>query len=67
MLKLDRPLVFFDLETTGVSVAQDKIVQMAAIKLWPDGRGRRILSGWLILDVLFLRIRPLCMELKMKM
>lgn len=38
MLKLERPLVFFDLETTGVSVAQDRIVQMAAIKVWPDGK-----------------------------
>ena len=36
-LNLTRPLVFFDLETTGTSVTKDKIVQIAAIKVHPDG------------------------------
>lgn len=35
---LTRPLVVFDLETTGVSVYTDRIVQFAAVKLHPDGR-----------------------------
>lgn len=36
-LNLKRPLVFFDLETTGVSTTADKIVEICAIKLNPDG------------------------------
>ena len=37
MLELKRPLVFFDLETTGVDPATDRIVEMGFIKLMPDG------------------------------
>ncbi len=36
-LQLTRPLVFFDLETTGTTVGVDRIVELAVIKLWPDG------------------------------
>ena len=36
-LKLERPLAFFDLETTGVKVGTDRIVQIAIVKLMPDG------------------------------
>lgn len=36
-LKLDRPLVFLDLEATGLHVIKDRIVQIALIKLTPDG------------------------------
>ena len=36
-LHLKRPLVFFDLETTGTKVGADRIVEMAMIKLMPDG------------------------------
>lgn len=32
-----RPIVFFDLETTGVKISFDRIVQIAAIKIFPDG------------------------------
>ena len=32
-----KPIVFFDLETTGVSITQDRIVQIGAIKVNPDG------------------------------
>ena len=38
MIKLTRPLVFFDLETTGVSKTKDRIVEIAIAKLWPDGK-----------------------------
>lgn len=37
-LKLNRPLVFFDLETTGTDVLKDRIVEMSFIKLFPDGK-----------------------------
>ena len=33
MLKLIKPIVFFDLETTGTSVQQDRIVQIAVLKI----------------------------------
>lgn len=36
MLNLTKPLAFFDLETTGVNVAQDRIVEISVIKLNPD-------------------------------
>lgn len=36
-LNLTRPLVIFDLETTGTDVAKDRIVEIAAIKIMPDG------------------------------
>ena len=35
--ELDRPLVFFDLETTGLDVKNDRIVEFALIKLTPQG------------------------------
>ena len=36
-LKLTRPLCFFDLETTGVNVTKDRIIEIAVLKLHPDG------------------------------
>lgn len=36
-LRLCRPLAFFDLETTGTDVGQDRIVEIAVLKLLPDG------------------------------
>ena len=37
LLKLDRPIVFFDIESTGVLPHRDRIVEIAFIKLLPDG------------------------------
>lgn len=37
-LNLKKPLAFFDLETTGVNVASDRIVEIAILKVLPDGR-----------------------------
>lgn len=36
-LKLTRPLAFIDLETTGINLATDRIVEIAIVKLMPDG------------------------------
>lgn len=36
-LKLDRPIIFFDLETTGLDVAKDHIVELCYIKVFPNG------------------------------
>jgi len=37
-LKLKRPIVFLDLETTGISVSVDRIVEISLLKLSPNGR-----------------------------
>ena len=37
-LQIERPIIFFDLETTGTDPQRDRIVELAAVKLWPDGR-----------------------------
>ena len=48
-LKLKRPLIFFDLETTGVNVTHDRIVEISVVKVNPDNsiveRTRRINPG----------------------
>jgi DNA polymerase-3 subunit epsilon len=36
-LKLKKPLVIFDLETTGTDLSKDRIVEIAMIKVHPDG------------------------------
>ncbi len=36
-LKLTKPICFFDLETTGVVIGVDRIVEVAVVKLMPDG------------------------------
>ncbi len=36
-LSLQRPLVFIDLETTGTNLATDRIVEVAIVKVLPDG------------------------------
>jgi len=37
-LKLRNPLIFFDLETTGIDVVKDRIVELSYLKIFPDGR-----------------------------
>lgn len=37
-LLLKNPLVFFDLETTGINIASDRIVEISWLKVGPDGR-----------------------------
>jgi DNA polymerase-3 subunit epsilon len=36
-LSLSRPIVFFDVETTGLNVGKDKIIELALLKVNPDG------------------------------
>jgi DNA polymerase-3 subunit epsilon len=36
-LKLKNPIVFFDLETTGINVASDRIVEISYLKIFPNG------------------------------
>jgi len=37
-LDISRPICFFDLETTGINVAKDRIVEISILKIYPDGR-----------------------------
>ncbi len=37
MISLEKPLVFFDLETTGTNVSKDRIVEIYAKKFLPNG------------------------------
>jgi DNA polymerase III epsilon subunit-like protein len=45
-LKLDRPLIVFDIEATGTSPRADRIVELAAIRLEPDGS--EVSGYWLL-------------------
>ena len=36
-LKLKNPIVFFDLETTGVNITSDRIVEISYLKVFPNG------------------------------
>ncbi len=36
-LNLKNPIIFFDLETTGVNITKDKIVEISYIKVYPNG------------------------------
>ena len=45
-LSLKRPLCFFDLETTGVNVAKDRIVEISILKIFPNGNKES--KTWLV-------------------
>ena len=40
-LNLQKPLVIFDLETTGLDLVRDRVIQLSYIKVFPDGREER--------------------------
>ena len=40
-LNLKKPLVVFDLETTGLDLVKDRIIQISYIKVYPDGKEER--------------------------
>ena len=37
-LNLKNPLVFFDLETTGLNITRDRIVEISLLKVYPNGK-----------------------------
>lgn len=45
-LKLSRPICFFDLETTGIDICKDRIVEISVLKVFPNGN--RESRTWLV-------------------
>ncbi len=45
-LNLKKPIVFFDLETTGINIAKDRIVEISILKIHPNGN--KDLKTWLV-------------------
>ncbi|HNU58535.1 MAG TPA: 3'-5' exonuclease [Aquaticitalea sp.] len=45
-LNLNRPICFFDLETTGVNITNDRIVEISILKIHPDGKEES--KTWLV-------------------
>lgn len=37
-LKLNKPIVFFDIESTGLDISKDRIVEISITKIHPDGK-----------------------------
>ncbi|TBV27534.1 MULTISPECIES: 3'-5' exonuclease [Flavobacteriaceae] len=37
-LNLTKPICFFDLETTGINISSDRIVEISILKVYPDGK-----------------------------
>ncbi|HBI40025.1 MAG TPA: DNA polymerase III subunit epsilon [Tenacibaculum sp.] len=45
-LNLKKPIVFFDLETTGINIATDRIVEISILKVFPNGNKES--KTWLV-------------------
>jgi DNA polymerase-3 subunit epsilon len=45
-LNLEKPIVFFDLETTGVNIGTDRIVEISVLKVFPNGNKES--KTWLV-------------------
>lgn len=45
-LSLTKPIIFFDLETTGVNIATDRIVEISILKVFPNGNKES--KTWLV-------------------
>ena len=43
-LKLEKPLAIFDIEATGLNIAKEKIVEIAILKINPNGSEERFKS-----------------------
>ena len=45
-LKLSKPIVFFDIETTGLQISTDRIVEISVLKIFPNGNKES--KTWLV-------------------
>ena len=39
-LNLERPIIFFDIESTGLNIASDSIIELCFVKVFPDSEKR---------------------------
>ena len=49
-LVLNKPIIFFDLETTGLNIANDRIVEISVLKVFPNGNKES--KTWLVNPVI---------------
>lgn len=49
-LNLKKPIIFFDLETTGINIATDRIVEISLLKVFPNGNKES--KTWLVNPVI---------------
>ena len=45
-LNLTKPICFFDLETTGINISKDRVVEISILKVFPDGKEET--KTWLV-------------------
>ena len=45
-LNLSKPICFFDLETTGINISKDRIVEISILKVFPSGKEE--IHTWLV-------------------
>ena len=45
-LKISKPICFFDLETTGINISVDRIVEISILKVYPNGNKES--KTWLV-------------------
>ena len=53
-LKLHKPLCIFDLETTGINISKDRIVEICILKVFPDDK-KIVVEG---LNIIKKHVRP---------
>ena len=64
-LNLTKPLVIFDLETTGLDLVKDRIIQISYIKVYPDGheeRGNEMVNPEKLIDPLITQLTGISNE-----
>ena len=66
-LNLKNPLVFFDLETTGLNITRDRIVEVSMLKVYPNGKKKKPKHVGLIPKCPYLPSLPLFMESRTRM
>ena len=50
-LSLRKPLLFFDIESTGLNIATDCIIELSFVKVFPDGSDRR--KTWRVFPLVY--------------
>ncbi len=64
-LNLQKPLVIFDLETTGLDLVKDRVIQLSYIKVFPDGkevRGDELINPEKSIDPLITKLTGISNE-----